>query len=281
MNHPTPPSLTFTRVRSRAASLIALTLTLGAAACGPAGGTSDAGSSEAGSDASTVDVAPGPPRCSATPPPCSDQQAMALPFRDNVAAGVITEETPAAPGEFATHIDATGGGLMMTQSFVYAQFTSRGLLKVDISDEQAITSMDWDIAFRRYVMRINSGVGGPSCVEAARTQPGTEFETVTSTPSGLTYRTEEYFTPGSCDLVSDGSGLPGSPGTALASFWTYESCVQMSGYTYVVHLRDGRRVKLKVLSYYNPDAQAVCDETGTVPMPNGSGNIRIRWAFIP
>src|SRR6185436_2802257 len=111
-----PALPTFTRTRSHASPLVTLTLTLSLAlavvACGPMGGTGDAGS-EGGSDASVVDTAPGPPRCSATPPPCSDQQAMSLPFRDNVAAGAITAETAPA-GEFATHIDATGGGLMMT-----------------------------------------------------------------------------------------------------------------------------------------------------------------------
>ena len=49
---------------------------------------------------------------------------------------------------------------------------------------------------------------------------------------------------------------------------------------FVVHLRDGRYVKLTVLGYYDLPQQAVCDATGKAPTPSGSGNIRIRWAFV-
>jgi hypothetical protein len=40
------------------------------------------------------------------------------------------------------------------------------------------------------------------------------------------------------------------------------------------------RVKLEVLSYYKPESQEQCQETGSAPGSNGSGNIRMRWAFI-
>ena len=47
---------------------------------------------------------------------------------------------------------------------MYAKFTANGLVKLDtLSDMTALDSMDWDIAFRRYVVRINSGFSGPSC----------------------------------------------------------------------------------------------------------------------
>ena len=54
----------------------------------------------------------------------------------------------------------------------------------------------------------------------------------------------------------------------------------MSGYVYVVALTNGRHVKLQVLSYYPPEIQAMCEETGTVPMPSGAGALRVRWAFL-
>ena len=41
-----------------------------------------------------------------------------------------------------------------------------------------------------------------------------------------------------------------------------------------------RHVKLEVMSYYYPDRQQICDETGMVPMPSGAGNMKWRWAFI-
>jgi hypothetical protein len=56
----------------------------------------------------------------------------------------------------------------------------------------------------------------------------------------------------------------------------------MTHNVYVIALKEPkqRHVKLEVLSYYVPENQKICDETGAVPMPTGAGNMRIRWAFL-
>src|SRR5687768_14459179 len=77
--------------------------------------------------------------CSASVP-CVDEQIAGLDLFDTVAAGVITDEV--AGDVHTTHVDATGGGVSPTQSFVYGKFTDAGLVKVDISDEQSFTSTD-------------------------------------------------------------------------------------------------------------------------------------------
>lgn len=214
-------------------------------------------------------------RCTATTVPCQDESIQSLGLFDTVNAAAITQVS-ADNGVFVHEVDATGGGMTPTRAYVYARFTADGLEKVSISDEDALTSLDWDVAFRRFIIRVNSGVSGPSCVQAARTAPGTTFDALTAVPATLSYRTEAYLTP-SCDLVPDGSGL-GSPSTALSSFWTYSGCVHMSGNVYVVRLRDGRAVKLQVLSYYSPTAQAQCDAMDTLPATSGAGHVRVRWA---
>lgn len=218
------------------------------------------------------------PRCEYTEPACSDEQIAMLQLSEDRDGGDITEEGT-TPGEFLTHIDATAGGFNGTLGYTYARFTETGLEMVDLSDEEALESLDWDIAFRRYIARLNSGVSGPSCVEGGRTAPNTSFETLTEVPASLTFRAEQYFTAGGCEYVPETSGI-GSPLTVLSSYWNYEGCVTMSGNIYVVRLRDGRHVKLQFQSYYNPSVQATCDSTGSAPSPNGAGNVRIRWAFI-
>jgi hypothetical protein len=213
-----------------------------------------------------------------TPPSCSDESILELQFFAEANDGLIENE---ADGEgFLTHVDATGGGFTPSKAYVYARFTDEGLVRVDVGDEAALESTEWDIAFRRFVIRLNSGVSGPSCVTAARTAAATEYDTLTAPPESLEYRTEEYFTP-TCEFVPDGSGLE-SPGTALQSFWSYPGCVQMTGNVYVVRLANGRRLKLTVTAYYAPEAQEMCDSTGSAPTgpANGSGNIRFRWAFL-
>jgi hypothetical protein len=233
--------------------------------------------------ASTDDTGPGDAggsTCAPSAVSCVDQSITLLDLFDRISAGAITEEGTTA-GEFLTHIDSTAmtmpGSTMPADSYVYARFTDTGLAKVEITDEDALASMDWDIAFRRYIVRLNSGVSGPSCVTASRTAPDTLFEDVTTVPSGLTARVEEYLTE-SCEIVTtDGVG---SPSTALSSFYRYDGCVAMDHNVYVVALANGRHVKLEVESYYSPANQELCDTTGTFMSPSGAGNMRVRWAFL-
>jgi hypothetical protein len=209
---------------------------------------------------------------------CIDQSIAQLMLFEAPASGQIINAP--GPDSFETTVDATAGGTEASESFVYARFTDKGLEKVEIGDEDAFVSLDWDIAFRRYVIRLNSGISGPGSVTGARTLPETTFDTIEMPPEpdAVPYRTEAYFTP-SCDYVNDGSGI-GSPGTALASFWKYQGCVQMTGNVFVLALHDERHVKLEVLSYYAPEQQQKCDMTGMVPSASGAGNLRIRWAFL-
>lgn len=56
----------------------------------------------------------------------------------------------------------------------------------------------------------------------------------------------------------------------------------MTGNVFILRLASGRRLKLMVTSYYSPEVQAMCDATGTVPTgaASGSGQLRLRWAFL-
>jgi hypothetical protein len=208
---------------------------------------------------------------------CTDESVQQLDLFAAVSDGAVMNAE--AEGVFTTTVDATGGGLSPTESFVYARFTGAGLEKVAIGDEEALGSTDWDIAFRRFLIRLNSGASGPSCVIAAAAPAGTDFATLSAAPAGLSFAAEAYVTD-SCEIVPDDSGL-GSAATALAKYWEYPGCVKMTGNVYVVQLADGRSVKLQVVAYYSLAAQMACDATGTVPQPSGSANFTLRWAFLP
>lgn len=214
-------------------------------------------------------------------PRCTDEQIQDLTLFKDPSTRMITNT--ADNGGFTSEIDATagaGGGIEPKESFVYAKFTDTGLTPVAVGDEASFGSMAWDIAFRRFIIRLNSGLGGPSCVAGARTAANTDFETLAAEPAGLDYRTEAYYTDG-CTLIPDGSGL-GSPGTALQSFWRYPGCVQMTGNVFVVRLADGRKVKLLVTRYYTAAAQQTCDDTDMLSAGQSGqgGHVEVRWAFL-
>jgi len=256
----------------RAFALPLALLLLPAAACS-GGGSTSSGEDMAGA---APDLAPAGP-CPPSTVRCTDQSVQELSlFRPVNKAGVTNTADGAG---WLSRVDATGGGFTPSRSYVYLRFAATGLERVDVGDEDAFARVDWDLAVRRFILRLNSGVSGPSCVEGARLPPGTTYESIGAAPDGLTYEPEAYFTEG-CELVPDASGL-GSPGTVLASFWRYTNCVEMTGDVFVIRRADGRRVKLTVRSYYEPvTAQDGCDATGNLPAGGVGGYVRLRWAFL-
>lgn len=224
----------------------------------------------------------GNPICSRTTVACSDQAILQLDLKVAPGAGLITNT--AVDGGFKTVVDAVAGGSPPTDSFVYGKFTDTGLTKVSLGDQAALDALDWDIAFRRFVLRLNGGDSGPACTGAVALPAGTLFDNVTAVPGGATFALDDFLTASpACVFVDDGSGLPSSPATALAntgaSFYAYTSCVSMTGRVFVVQTRFGRHLKLEVTGYYGTEAaQATCNAGGAPTAPGGT--IRLRWAFL-
>jgi hypothetical protein len=245
----------------------------GAGDAGTGGGAGDAGAGTGGG-------AGGGGSCMAASVACSDAAIIALDLKVPVSPDGVTSNAPDGTGWQST-VDARAGGLTPTQSFVYAKFTPTGLVKVNVGDEAALDSMDWDIAFRRFVIRLNGGDSGPSCVAAAVTPPGTTYDSITSVPSGLTYQVDNFLDrPPACAFIDDGSGLSTSPNTALAGYYHYTTCVSMTGRVFIIQTRDGRHLKLEVLTYYATiSGQTACNTTGS---SNGvpGGTIRLRWQYL-
>lgn len=217
------------------------------------------------------------PGCETTPS-CTDHTIQALGLQPTVAPGSITNTKE--DGGFVSRIDATAGGFTANppHAYVYGRFTRSGLEKVEISDEEALESTEWDIAFRRFIIRINSGNSGPSCIEAAALEKGFFFEDVSSALAAeAEYKFDEFYTQG-CEFIDDGTGLSTSPGTALSSYYQYGSCLMMTKRVYALRLARGENIKLEVLGYYG-EKQALCDEEG-VASSDRSGHIVIRWAFL-
>lgn len=259
---------------ARRVSILGVVLTGLVTGCGtPASQPApDAGTPDAGTPV-VHDVCATP-----TPLACEDQVIQTLNLQKTAAPGLI-ENTADQGGGWVSKINATAGGFNADPptSFVYAKFGASGLEKVGIGDQEALASMDWDIALRRYVLRLNSADSGPSCVGAVRV-PGTgTFDSVTAAPDGIPFRTDDDFTD-ACTLIDDGSGLPTSPGTALATFYDYKDCLRMTGHVYVVQLRSGKLLKATVQSYYEA-GQDACNATGEPG--SGSGHVTMHWAFLP
>ncbi len=217
--------------------------------------------------------------CTPTPVECSDQAIQRLDLKMNVAAGLIS--TVADGTGFKSTINATAGGFQPTESYVYARFTATSLEKLPISDLTALDSSDWDIAFRRFVIRINSGDSGPACVGAQVLPVGTAYGAVTSVPTDYLPEADDFLTRApACAFVDDGSGLGSSPRTYTSTFYEYTGCVRMTGRVYIVRTQLGRHVKLTTTGYYATEAaQQTCQDTASSGGALG-GTIRTRWQYL-
>lgn len=242
---------------------------------GATGGGTGGGATGGGTGGGTTDAG----TCTRMPLDCSDQSIMSLDLKSTVAPGLVMNTADGAG--WRSTIDSRGGGLTPTESYVYAKFTANGLVKLDtLSDMTALDSMDWDIAFRRFIVRVNSGDSGPGCVVAQSFTAGT-YNTITTVPSGFTGGADDFLTRApQCTFVDDGSGLTTSPRTALAAFYLYTSCVSMTNVPFVVQTMDGRHVKLVVNTYYSTEAgQDACNTSGSTGGAIG-GTMRVRWQYL-
>lgn len=213
-----------------------------------------------------------------TPVPCTDQMILDLSLHgDKVATDAeVSDEVDGA--DFVTFIDATAGGFgNETQNpWVYVRFTEDGAERVDIDDETALESMDWHLAARRFILRLNGGVSGPSCVGAAAFLEKS-YEELTEVPSDVNFVLDEYYTPApDCTIINDSSGLEGSPQVALGAWWEYPGCVATTDVPFLVQLDDGHVIKLRVEQYYTDQPTCNADH-----IPSGeSANIKLRWTFL-
>ncbi|MEQ1505902.1 MAG: HmuY family protein [Myxococcota bacterium] len=205
---------------------------------------------------------------------CLDEMISDLSFQDTVVDAEVSDTIDGA--DFVTFVDATAGGFGNETSspWTYLRFTEDGAQKVEIDDEAAMESMEWHLAARRFILRLNGGSSGPSCVGAA---PFLEksYDELTEIPDDVTFAQDDYYTS-DCTLINDSSGLEGSPQVALGAWWEYPGCVATTDVPFLVQLEDGHVIKLRVEQYYTD--QQGCNDNN---VPSGeSANFLIRWTFL-
>lgn len=248
---------------------VASTIALALAAC--SGGKDNVGDDDDDSTPALEPVCEQP-----TDLACVDEIISDLSLHDDlVSEGKVKNNADGA--DFVTDIDATAGGFgnEAQNPWVYVKFTETGAERVDIDDETALESMDWDLAARRFILRLNGGSSGPSCVGAAPFLEKTYDELALT--DGVSYQMDAFY-PADCSaLINDSSGLEGSPQVALSAWWSYPGCVATTGTPFQVQLADGHVLKLVVEQYY-ATGQDDCNSSN-VP-GSDSGNLRIRWTFL-
>ena len=203
-----------------------------------------------------IDMAPPAPRCE-------------LPFDvraiDTVSTGAVTiTDDPLTSGVYLAEIDATAGGGSNygKNPFVYLDLIGRK--KVEIDDVTSRKSRDWDIAFKRWQIKLNSGDSGPGTVTIQRVENRT-LPDVKMAPGG-TYAEDLYFDE-KCDVQLDPIG---GLATVVSDWYGYEAGTNRlvpKTEVWVLKRRDGKgHIKLQLLQYYKGMA---------------GGNFQLTWSYLP
>ena len=236
-------------------ALVAVTLAaipLGAAC----GGDDDGGASEVDAGGGGIDAA------------ADDcDQAEQLPGDYRPVAIVSTGDvTPTADGDVTTAvIDATAGGLpnAADNPYIYVDLASGA--KVDIDDVDALSSSEWDLAFKRSSIRSNGGDSGPGMVAVA-VVAAASLDEVTAAPADGEFAIDDW-TDESCQLVA----LPfQEPNTAFGEWYDYDlgsHVVTPKPEVHVIRSRSGDLFKLQLESYYGDEGD-----------PTLSAVYRVSWA---
>jgi hypothetical protein len=215
---------------------------------------------------------------------CEDQIISDLSLHDDQGAGYAGSVSTTTEGnDFLTSVDASAGGYNEATSnpWVYVKFTAEGAEQVLIDDETALNSLDWDMALKRFIIRLNGGTSGGSCVAAASLLEGV-YQDLIEVPEGISYVPDNYYTD-DCTFINDSSGLPGSPQVSLSPWWSYGesgggNCVKTSNVPHLIQLADASILKLVIESYY-ATGQEGCNDGSSGPGED-SGNYTLRWQIL-
>lgn len=154
-------------------------------------------------------------------------------------------------GVKTVYVDGSAGGFMPTEARVYVKLATA--TRVDITDTQAATSMDWDLAFKRYVIFQNSGDAGPGMGGTLAVSKA--FDQVTMADATGKTLLAEQFTDKDCNPITD---MLGGVNTTMSTWYDYDmqtmAVTPKANVTYVIRSASGVLYKLAIQSYYaTPD----------------------------
>lgn len=190
--------------------------------------------------------------------PCFEELEEAWPYNSGVNATAMLSVTDEG-GAIRATLDASAGGSMSapSQAFVYLDLDSATLLELD--DYTAYADTRWDLAFKRVVIRSNSGSSGTGAASVARLAD-TTFEAVTEAPAQAEYW-QDLTADETCQLTVDPIMTPytafnflnGDNPTGSESWYSYGGPGGISplpGMIYLVKNAEGTQTfKLELISW--------------------------------
>jgi hypothetical protein len=212
----------------------------------------------------------------AEPDSCAQERRMDLSLGTEAWDG-DAPWTEADGSAWISTVDASSGGAVDTleEPWLYLRIEDESWSALGLGDLAAEESLEWDLALRRNLIRMNSGSSGPGCVQGLGLV-GQNFELIEELADGLQFFEEAFYTE-ECQLISDSSGLPDVPRLVLDGWWEDKGCLAMTDMPMLLRPHSGGTLKLVIETYY-AEGQESCD-AGEGGASEG-GRFRFRWQWL-
>lgn len=213
------------------------------------GGSTDTGAAPVDTGAPATDT--GAPAAD-TAPSCTSARDTALKPVEKVSTGEI--KTLETVGEVKTlYVDASAGGSAMSSMNPWTYLDLATATRVDVNDKAALTAATWDLAFKRPLLRANSGDSGSGSGGAVFLK-GKAFDTVTGADAKAAMPVAEDWFDDMCTLKADATG---AIKTTFDGWYVYEMATMKltpAAGTWIVRGAKGALYRVEIQTYYaNPD----------------------------
>ncbi len=204
----------------------------------------------------------------ATPRPCSGALRQSLSLVDEVSTAAV--KTLSETGdERVLYVDASVDGIdgQDTHPWIYVSLSTGQA--VAVTDLEAFDSSAWDLAFKRSVVRTNSGDGGPGTGGAIRIALAWD-KVDAATLGNKTLPIEAWF-DAECTIMKDSTN---NLVTTFSDWSQYDEATHVLAPADVVYITagaDGSLYKLAILDYYSTP-------TGAHGAATLSGHYKLRVA---
>lgn len=184
---------------------------------------------------------------------CDDAPLADWPLHEDISGEAITATT--ADGVTTIEVEATAGGSQASSDnpFIYLDLATGE--KVEVNDVEAFSNTEWDLAFRRTVIRSNGADSGSADVSVAKVID-TTFADVTSAPTGDNAWAQDVYYEQDCTLITDPIGYPVTafnylnPSKSSASWYEYPGLAPTDGEIYVVDVpEESKTYKMEIESW--------------------------------
>jgi hypothetical protein len=182
------------------------------------------------------------------PKPCQAALRQSLGLVDEISGGSVALVEGDA-SEARIYVDASAGGINGQDQFTWIYLSLKSSSAVTLSDLEALESTDWDLAFKRFVVRTNGGDSGPGDGGALRV--ALAWDDVDESTLGDVKLPQEAWFDDECNLTTDENGELITTFTGWSQYDQATHVLAPANVVFITAGADGTLYKVAIEDYYS------------------------------